>query len=265
MTDVLIFGGQSNMQGQSEMLITSQPIKGACEYKWLTDTLVPLCDPVGENIRYNKTAGITADGKDIPKWLSEHVLGSACCGHSTLVPKFCESYIIKTGTPVAAIHAAKGSTCIKDWLPGTVGFDILVEKAAAGIAKVKQSDGVGRIFFIWLQGESDAIDGNTKAYYKEKLGTLNDALKEKIGIDKFCIIRIGRFTNDERDVEIISAQDEICSENDGFLMLTQIATELNGHPEFMNPQVKGHYSAKGHEALGAAAGKALGQYNTTAE
>ena len=188
--DILIFGGQSNMQGQSERLINTRPVEGGYEYKWLTDTLAPLCDPVGEDIRYDKTAGTApAVGMDLSVWLREHALGSACYGHSTLVPKFCESYIRQTGRQVLAIHAAKGSTCIKDWLPGTAGFEILVEKAAAGTSKAKECDKVGRIVFIWLQGESDAIAGNTKAYYKEKLRMLNDALKEKIGIENFCIIR----------------------------------------------------------------------------
>lgn len=260
MADIFIFSGQSNMQGQSELLLSTGPIEGAYEYRWLTDSLVPLCDPVGEDIRYDKTAGVPFGGGNLSEWLGAHALGSACYGHSTLVPTFCESYIRQTHAEVVAIHAAKGSTCIGDWLPGTANFDVLCVKAAAGIARAKASGDVGRIFFIWLQGESDAIAGKTKAYYKEKIRLLSVALREKIGAEKFCIIRVGRFTNDGRDLEIIEAQDEICREDDGFLMLTQIATELNGQPEFMNPQVRGHYSAKGLQALGTAAGETLGKY-----
>ena len=73
----------------------------------------------------------------------------------------------------------------------------------------------------------------------------------------FGIIRVGRFTNDDRDTEIISAQDEICREDESFEMLTDIATELNQIDEYMNPYVKGHYSAKGLELLGSSAAKAL--------
>ena len=57
--------------------------------------------------------------------------------------------------------------------------------------------------------------------------------------------------------EIISAQDEICKENSDFIMLTDIATELNKMPEFMHPQIGGHYSAKGLEKLGSEGAKTL--------
>ena len=43
-------------------------------------------------------------------------------------------------------------------------------------------------------------------------------------------------------------------------MLTEIATELNEQEEYMNPYVKGHYSAKGLEKLGYEAGKSLGNF-----
>lgn len=78
-----------------------------------------------------------------------------------------------------------------------------------------------------------------------------------IGINKFCIIRVGRFTNDKRDLEIISAQDELCAENNCFLMLTDIAANLNTQKEYMNPFVNGHYSEKGLEKSEIEAGKSL--------
>lgn len=142
-------------------------------------------------------------------------------------------------------------------MPGTAGYQILVQKAGAAIANAKSKEAVKGIFFVWLQGESDALCGNSKAYYKERIAELKEALKRDIGIEKFGIIRVGRFTNDEKDLEIISAQDEICRENEDFLMLTDIATELNKQSEYMNPFVGGHYSAKGLEKLGAEAGKTL--------
>ena len=189
-----------------------------------------------------------------------HVTGSACYGHTNLVPEFCRVYSEATGNKVLAVHVAKGSTTIAEWLCGSVGYSIITEKAAAAIKEAKGHEAIEHIFFVWLQGESDAVCGNTKAYYKEKLAQLNDALKKDIGIEKFGIIRVGRFTNDARDSEIISAQDEICLESSDFLMLTTIATELNDQNEYMNPYVPGHYSAKGLEKLGAAAAKTLADY-----
>lgn len=150
--DVIIFAGQSNMQGQSEKLTNTEIVERAYEYKYLAQTAVPLRNPVGENIRYD---------------MSE-------------------------------------------------GYDFTEETLS---------------------------------------GTSN-----RIGLETFGIIRVGHFTNDERDIEIMEVQNEVCRENTGFLMLTEIAVELNKQPEYMNPHVAGHYSAKGLETLGTLAGQALAEY-----
>ena len=50
MTDILIFSGQSNMQGQTESDPMDKPVAGASEYRLLTDSFVPLKNPVGEDI-----------------------------------------------------------------------------------------------------------------------------------------------------------------------------------------------------------------------
>lgn len=252
--DLIIFSGQSNMQGQSERLSENAVVDNAYEYKWLTDELVPLKNPVGENITYNKSHGyeVTTETK-ISAWLDDHVTGSACFGNTNLVPEFCRTYAQNTGREVVAVHVAKGSTTISQWLPKTKGYEVLCEKSIDAIKKVKPE----RIFFVWLQGESDAIFGTKKEEYKQSLCILKDALKSDVGIDKFGIIRVGRFTGDERDDEIICAQDEICCDDYDFLMLTDIATKLNEQKEYMNEQYSGHYNAKGLELLGKEASKTL--------
>ncbi len=264
--DIIIFGGQSNMQGESEALTDTEIISNAFEYRYLNDQLLPLKNPVGENITVDKTQGyqyerVTVDQDAYQlEWLKTHVTGSACYGHTNLVPEFCKAYTQATANDVVAVHVARGSTYISHWLPGSIGYELIAEKANAAITKVKANAEVNAVCFVWLQGESDAIVGNSNAYYKEKLAELNEALKKDVGIEKFGIIRVGRFTNDERDLEIISAQDDVCAENDDFLMLTTIATTLNTQEEYMNPQAKGHYSAKGLEKLGREAGKTLGEF-----
>ena len=252
--DVIIFSGQSNMQGQSECLTENGVVNDAYEYKWLTDELVPLKNPVGENITYFMDRGddVTPE-TNIPSWLKEHALGAACYGNTNLVPSFCRTYTDITKRQVLAVHAAKGSTRISEWLPGTPIYDVLIRKARGAIQKVNPE----RIFFVWLQGESDAVASVMKNDYKAALHVLCDALKADLGIDLFGIIRVGRFTNDDRDLEIISAQDEICREDEDFVMLTDIATELNQKDEYMNPNIKGHYSAKGLELLGSVAAEYL--------
>ena len=258
--DIVIFGGQSNMQGQSETLSECDVVENAFEYRFLNDALTPLRNPVGEDIHYDGSAGERyVHGTDQRQWLAEHALGSACYGHTNLVPSFARAYMKETETALIAVHAAKGSTRIRDWLPDSPGYRMLVVKAASAIQKAKTEYDVRRIFFVWLQGESDAIAAKDRKYYKEKLRILATGLREELGVERFGIIRVGAFTNDGRDAEIISAQDEICAEDPFFLMLTEIALDLNKDLSMMNPRVGGHFSALGLETLGGAAGASLGK------
>ena len=257
--DILIFGGQSNMQGQSERLSECETVEHAFEYRLLEDRLIPLRNPVGENIKYERCGGYPFEaGADLRVWLQEHVTGSSCFGNTNLVPEFCRAYIRETQTKVAAVHIAKGSTQIADWLPGTDGYAILKEKSLAAVQRVQREYKIGHVFFIWLQGESDAIAGNSRYDYKDKMRLLKDALKTDVGIQRFGVIRVGRFMNDDRDLEIMEAQDAVCREDNDFLMLTRLASELGGQPAYMNPHYGGHYNASGLELLGKAAGSVLG-------
>ncbi len=261
--DVLLFGGQSNMQGQTEQLLDGAVVSGAWEYRLLTDACVPLRDPVGENIRPDGTEGEPVvwgmTDEQSARWLSSHTLGAACYGHTTLIPAFCRAYREQTGQEVLAAHVARGSTHLACWLPGTDGYRLLVKKAAGAVRKAAVLGAVGRVFFVWLQGESDAVLGHGRQTYKEELTRLAQALAEDVGIQRFGIIRVGRFAGDTRDDEILAAQEEICREREEFLLLTDIATRLNEQPEYMNPFAGGHYSAAGLIRLGEAAGEALGR------
>ena len=255
--DLIIFSGQSNMQGQSERLSEDAVVEGAFEYRFLTDSLVDLKNPVGENITCDFKEGIVPQKETLQReWLQAHLAGSACYNHTNLVPAFCRAFIEKTGKAVAVAHIAKGSTQIKDWLLGSDGYEILLKKGRAAKEKVCPA----RIFFVWLQGESDAIFGKSKEEYKSCLFELKEALKKDLEIEKFGIIKVGRFTGDHRDDEIISAQEELCREQEDFLMLTELAETMHLQPEYMNPFVGGHFSALGLEVLGAVAGAALADY-----
>ena len=256
--DVIIFGGQSNMQGESESCSDHSVVLNAWEYKYLSDTLVPLKNPVGENIRPDKTEGVpVVAGTQASQWVKEHTLGAACYGNTSLIPSFCRAYCEQTGKNVVAIPAARGGTLISHWLSGTVGYEVLKEKVQAGLKKAKQEFFIERIYFVWLQGESDAVVGSSRQYYKDMLNVLQESLEKDIHIEKFCLIRVGKFAGDERDWEIMHAQSEICRENPKFIMLTEIAADLCEQAEYMNPNVAGHYSAAGLEILGKAAGAVL--------
>ena len=120
------------MQGQSERLSENETVRHAYEYKWLQDALVPLKNPVGENITYEGQAGSEVTPQtDLRSWIGAHVTGSSCYGHTNLVPAFCRAYTEASGREVVAVHAAKGSTVIAQWLPDTDGYRMLKEKSAA--------------------------------------------------------------------------------------------------------------------------------------
>ncbi len=248
--DVILFAGQSNMQGQSEALADDAPVPSAYEYKWLSDRLVPLRDPAGEDIAYDGRPGFPFENKRAAEWHRSTVLAGAAYGHSTLIPPFCRAYTGLTGRPVIAVPVAKGATQAADWLPGTPGYEFLVKKAAGACRRTAERFGVGRVCAVWLQGESDAIASVSEEVYRERLAALGAALRADVGLARFGIIRVGNFTNDARDGAIQRAQDAICEADPLFLMLTRRATDLNAAPECMNPHAAGHFSALGLSLLG---------------
>ena len=156
MSDLIIFSGQSNMEGstaQSGYLKASK----CYEYKYLIDEIVELKDPVGEDI-----------GIDL---FCAPVNG---CG--SLVPAFCNAYAKKNGG-IVGVHCAKGNTSIADWKPGMPRYELLVQKVQRAIIKTNEKFGIGKKYFVWLQGESDALLKNSEEMYLKSLIELKNALK----------------------------------------------------------------------------------------
>ncbi len=256
--DIIIFGGQSNMQGQTECLPEPNGhVEGAFEYLYLKNCLIPLCHPVGENIE------IPDESDNYLRDIMAGMLGEASKSHGSLVPDFCRSYIEQTGRSVVAIHAAKGATKICEWLPGTRRYDVAMKKILGGIKAAKQIESVEKIYYVWLQGESDAIDGDgtSEDNYRRMLTEYKNALVHDAGIDKFAIIRVGYFTVDtpERDEAIMRAQDGVCESETDCVMLTTMLSELCKNPEYINPNARAHFNNKAMTLIGKAAGKRLGE------
>ena len=265
MADVILFGGQSNMQGQTERRVGDTPVEGASEYRFLSDSLVPLKNPTGEDIRFDGTEGFGFGTPGAENWHGQTALGSTVYGYTSMLPSFSDAYrnAAKNQPDVVAVHAAKGATQICYWLPDGEGYEMFVRKCEAAIAKTEAELGeIGRKYMVWLQGESDAIAGVTKEDYKKMLSDLGHDLKERFGLHRFGIIRVGCFTMDERDWEIINAQEELCAEDDFFVMLTRVCSDYctkEEYKEYMNPEAHGHYSALGLTKIGEIAGTALAE------
>ncbi len=245
------------MQGQTERLSESEPVKNALEYKFLTDQLVPLKNPVGEFITKDLKEGFILDDMDrLGEWLSLHALGASCNGNTNMVPEFCRAYIMESGRSVVAVHSAKGSTKIDFWSPNSVGYNAIVKKALGAIGKVGKEN-ISGVYCVWLQGESDALSSTCKDEYANALLSIKKGLKTDVGLTKFGVIKVGAFACDERDKAIFEAQEEVCAKDKDFVMLTRITEKLLADEKFLNPNAFGHYSSYGQEVLGRTAGKNL--------
>ncbi len=241
MIDLIIFSGQSNMQGQTESCPAEPPVADAWEYRALTDSLVPLSHPVGEDI---------GDG----------LLLAAHEGHGSLIPDFCRAYIEEVGRPVVAVHAAKGATMIAEWQAPSARFDALTAKARGALKAARRIDEVGRVLFVWLQGESDAIAGISEADYIVGLRAFRASLISALPVACFALIRVGKFAGDARDIAIIRAQEALGATDD-FLLLTRLCGVCTNDPaRFISPFAEGHYNNAAMTLIGRAAGKHLGMY-----
>ena len=260
--DVLIFSGQSNMQGETEALPSpNEPVDGALEYKYTTDEFVPLRHPCGEDL-----------GGDA----REHCpIQQAWDGHGSLVPDFCREYVRLTGRRVCAVHAAQGGSAVAEWQKNgdeaaAARYKLAVAKMRSAIEKVRATEGVGRVFILWLQGESDAIYRTPPGEYKRLLKAFKDDLKADVGIERFGVIGVGYFagvvnwlTDRTReagmldDEVIIHAQDEICREDPDIAMVTTVCREFSLDPEMLSPFAEGHYNNAAMTKIGTYAARGL--------
>lgn len=248
--DVIIFSGQSNMQGSTGEQGTSRA-ENCLEYKFLTDEFVSVKDPVGEDI-------------------GEDLLRAPSKGCGSLVPAFCKAYAKKKGS-VVAVHAAKGNTSIAEWKKGTPRYNALVEKARKAIVRAGENFDLGKIYFVWLQGESDALLKKTEDEYLSALTELKNDLKNDLGIHKFGIIKVGYFAEyapwvknagKEDDENIMRAQERATKADQDFIMLTEICAKLSVKERCLNPKEHGpHYNNKALDKIGKSAGKTLARLN----
>ncbi len=251
--DVIIFGGQSNMQGQTEALpFPNEAVENCHEYRLTTDEILPLRHPVGEEI----LAGL---------------LSGSDQGRGSMVPAFCRAYSAASGKKVLAVHAAKGSTTIAEWLRGTQKYYYTVLKAKTAIQKVQQTEEVENIYYVWLQGESDALIQTTEEEYFQRLIAYKNDLKKDLGITKFALIKVGYFASEAVwlkqdktvrttwDENVMRAQERAVSVDSDFVMLTRVCPTISRDAAFINPEACGHYNNAAQELIGMQAGKALAE------
>ncbi|MBQ8578225.1 MAG: hypothetical protein IJ449_09740 [Clostridia bacterium] len=242
--DMILFSGQSNMEGQTEGCPADrEPVEGAIEYKFLQEKYTTLQHPAGEDI--------------VPYF------GGACFGGGCMLPDFCRAYHKVRKTTVAAVHIALGATNIGQWMPDTEQYGMVLKKVRAAIAAAPEP--IEHIYFVWLQGESDALLKRPEDEYYSMLVAFKNALKADLGIEKFGIIRVGYFAECydnpvEDDEAIIRAQERACKEDDDFLMLSRLTALLSRDQDYINPFERGHYNNRAFELIGTDAGGTLARY-----
>lgn len=253
--DLIIFSGQSNMQGQTEGFPQDNtPINGAWEYKYKEDTFCPLQHPVGETLE--------EDGQIL-------LLG-ASKGNGSLLPAFCRTYVRNSGREIFAVHIAKGATTIAEWQPDTLRYRAMVKKILAAKKKAKELAAIDNVCFVWLQGESDAIEGTSEQDYYNRFIALKNALRKDVNVDVFGIIKVGYFASQatwydvgdmesrvQKDENVMSAQERIVTEQYDCIMLTRICPEISKDANYINPFESGHYNNEAMLIIGNEAAQGL--------
>jgi len=240
--DLIIFGGQSNMEGQTSAIPEDlRPVPGAMEYKLKSHAYAPLQHPVGEDF--------------------EPYLGSACFGMGNMVPDFVDVYRKYRKVLVAAVHAAQGATNIDQWSPDGPIYKQAKEKIDDCL-RTCQPEPIEHRYYVWLQGESDAIRELPEDVYLEKLIAYKNSLKADFGIEKFGIIRVGYFCYDTpwKDEAIMRAQERACQIDNDFLMLTRITAKLSYDKRYLNPNASGHYDNTGLAVIAAESARTLAMH-----
>ena len=234
---IIVFSGQSNMQGQTEGDPHDNEFSGGCEYLLLQDEIIPLKNPVGEDIG--------------------ELFASSFGGGGSLVPYFVRVVTEKTGENVLAVHCAKGATKISEWLSDGAcksRYEKLVEKVRSAANKIAAHVPID---FVWFQGESDAVAGTSKDDYENMLLQFENQLRKDLNIDTFSIIGTGYFSylyaDPKFDDEIMKAQDEM-SETGGSVYADFDYARIIKEKFYAQSLCPGHYNNEAMKIIGEKAG-----------
>ncbi len=181
---LFLIAGQSNAVGQGNKDSSAVVKEGTgYEYKYNSNSLVPLTDPFGEDTLYFQKARKGSIGPAFAKQLYE-------C----------------TGKQVILVAAARGgSSCsykaeLKDmgtW--DTKGTMLLFEQTVFKTKKAMNKTGIPVQGIVWLQGERDANAINNKQLtsdeYATSLENLIHRFRETLGSEcPFYIVQTGYYT-----------------------------------------------------------------------
>lgn len=252
-TDLFLIAGQSNARGRGTAALSPETGPYAREYRYGSDQLVQVADPVGENVFQFQSANT-----------------------GSFLPAFANACHESTGRDVVLIHCTRGGTPILpaadlynngNWSETGVHFGNALTKTNAAIAKT----GAPLRGILWCQGEMEglAMPGGTVTadQYKDALVDLIARFRAEYPGVPFYIIETGRhatnFLYDDAFAEIRSKQQEVADEDP----LTYIA-----YDETKNFIALGwmagdgiHYTQAGYNDIGTVAGAFVAALTTSVE
>ncbi len=243
--DVILFMGQSNMSGAGGDASEAPALtEGAgYEYRAVTDpdTLHVLSEPFGEN----ENRGALDDTEILER-------------KGSLVTAFVNAYYEKTGTPVVAISASRGSSSLNGWLNSGRVEEAKERLNAAKECLKKEKIRPRHIYMVWFQGEADANLKTTGEEYQTMLRQLVDDMEEE-GVEDCFLIELGPdLTDPQKHQEIMEAQLEACEKNDDIILVSTLPTELTGSD--MKDEGGIHFTQKALNLIGEDAGTNAGAY-----
>ncbi len=244
--DVAVFAGQSNMSGRGEAERASVCNENAgFEYKSVSnpDTLVPIIEPFG--LDEDRVGGIY-----------DYNSSGTSKRTGSMVSALVNEYYDRTSRQIVAVSASVGGTSTSEWKK--IYIHDAVTRLEDTIAFLKANRiGIGRVFVVWSQGETDGDNKVSASKYTENTQYLFELLK-KCGAEKCFMIQTGHFRDggitDEQYAVIRNAQTDLCRDNNDFVM----AGSFEEYADCMKDAY--HYHQRAYNEVGKAAGRAIAEY-----
>jgi len=241
--DLIFFMGQSNMSGcGGDYTQAPAVVSGAgYEFRAVTDpfNLHEIQEPFGLN------ESIVGGIWDVPG-----------AKRGSLVSAFVNKYYEQTHRTVVAVSASAGGTSTEDWLTPSFVTDISVRVSNAQNYLRDNGYTVKNQYVVWLQGESDALDGMTYDGYKTNMDNIIRPLFIA-GFTKVFIITPGQVKNRPNFFNnIIDSQINMCKTS-GYYALASTALCAVDQSYMVD---EWHYSQKVLNLIGSEAAEAVAYY-----
>ena len=241
--DLIFFMGQSNMSGCGGDAALAPSVKEAAgmEYRSVSDPtrLYPITEPFGVN--ENRIGGLM----EYPD-----------CKKGSLVSAFVNEYYELTGRKVIAVSASRGETTILDFTQESVMADLKQRYDYSRSYLQNNGYTIGHTYIVWLQGESDAIEGTSADCYKTKM---DDFIRPFFidGLEKLFFITPGR-TIDYKYLykDIIEVQKQMSRQSSYYALATSVLGQVS--TEYMTDMY--HYNQHVLNLVGIEAAKSVAYY-----